>query len=178
LFCISHPQFIRGENIIFEQIGSLAGSTSYLHVHVTISISSIEEQFESYKKLVKTEYGNLSKVHAMLKRMIAPKMTNETTNPTHSYFSDTYIYGTAMVWTNMAKLHLEDMEDIRQHISSLRNLLPDIETGNRNQVAHDPGFFQEIVKRMTSDSYIEDDTPRIIKSLQPEVDESDIPFHF
>ena len=167
-----------GENIIFEQIGSLAGSTSYLHVHVTISISAIEAQFESYKKLVKTEYGTLTKVHGMLRRMVQPQMVNTTANPSHSYFSDNYLYGTAMAWTNMAKLHLEDMEDIRQHIAALRNLLPDIETGNRNQVAHDPGFFQEIVKRMTSDSYVEDDTPRISKSTQPEIDEADVPFHF
>jgi hypothetical protein len=181
LFCIGHPQFnVSAENIIFEQIGSLAGSTSYLHVHVTISISSIEEQFESYKKLVKTEYGNLSKVHNMIKKLINPVMTNETANPRGAYFSDQYIYGTAIVWTNMAKLHMEDMEDIRQHIAALRNMLPDIDTGNKNQVAHDPGFFQEIVKRMTSDSYIEDETPRIRKTSDAtsDLDESDIPFHF
>ena len=116
----------------------------------------------------------------MIKRMINPQMTNETSNPKGTYFSDTYIYGTAIVWSNMAKLHLEDMEDIRQHIAALRNLLPDIDTGNKNQVAHDPGFFQEIVKRMTSDSYIEEDNPRIPKAsgTDANIDDSDIPFHF
>ena len=112
----------------------------------------------------------------MIKRMVNPMMTNETTNPKGTYFSDTYLYGTAIVWTNMAKLHMEDMEDIRQHIASLRNMLPDIDKGNKNQVGHDPGFFQEIVKRMTSDSYIEDDLNRVTKST--EIDNSDIPFHF
>ena len=48
----------------------------------------------------------------MIKRMTNPQMTNDTLNPKGTYFSDTYIYGTAIVWTNMAKLHIEDMEDI------------------------------------------------------------------
>ena len=68
-------------------------------------------------------------------------MNKETSNPSVTYFSDTYIYGTAMVWTNMAKMHMENMEDTQQHIDSLRNVLPDIKTVHKNQVVHDPGFF-------------------------------------
>jgi hypothetical protein len=168
------------ENIIFEQIGSLAGSTSYLHAHITLSISSIEQQFNKYRQLVKTEYSNITRVHGMMKRLAQTKMLNQSTNPTHTYFSDAYIYGTAVVWTNMAKLHLEDMEDIQAHIESLRNLLPDIATKNQNQVSHDPSYFQDIVKRMTIDSYVEDDPPKnpMRRNQEPELDEADIPFHF
>jgi hypothetical protein len=37
------------ENVIFESIGEMAGATSYLHVQVTISLSSITQQFKLYK---------------------------------------------------------------------------------------------------------------------------------
>jgi hypothetical protein len=96
----------------------------------------------------------------MMRRMAKTKMQNKTTNPTHTYFSDPYIYGTVIIWTNMAKLQMEDMEDIQAHIESLQNLLPDIETKNQNQVSHDPLYFQDIVKRMTIDSYVEDNPPK------------------
>ena len=43
------------ENVIFEQIGTLSGSTSYLHTHVTINISSIEIQYNMYREFLQSE---------------------------------------------------------------------------------------------------------------------------
>ena len=43
------------ENVIFEQIGTLSGSTSYLHTHVTINISSIEIQYNLYRDFLQSE---------------------------------------------------------------------------------------------------------------------------
>ena len=170
-------KIVSAENIIFEQIGSLAGSTSYLHAHVTLSISSIEQQFRTYKRLLTVEYANVTRVLQMMNNLITPAMTNLTTNPKASFFSSTYVQGTAAIWSNIAKLHLEDMEDIKQHILSLRNLLPDIERANQNRVGHDPNFFQELVKRVTADSYIDEEPSRFTKSTL-ELDEMEIPFHF
>ena len=113
----------------------------------------------------------------MMNNLITPAMTNLTTNPKASFFSSTYVQGTAAIWSNIAKLHLEDMEDIKQHILSLRNLLPDIERANQNRVGHDPNFFQELVKRVTADSYIDEEPSRFTKSTL-ELDEMEIPFHF
>ncbi len=36
------------EAIIFEQIGQLAGVTAYLHVHIELSITSVEQQLDKY----------------------------------------------------------------------------------------------------------------------------------
>jgi hypothetical protein len=170
-------KIVSAENIIFEQIGSLAGSTSYLHAHVTLSISSIKQQFRTYKRMLTVEYSNVTKVLNMLNNLINVPMTNLTTNPKATYFSNAFIQGTAAIWSNIAKLHLEDMEDIKQHILSLRNMLPDIEKANQNRVGHDPNFFQELVKHVTADSYIEDEPSRRTKSTL-ELDEMEIPFHF
>jgi hypothetical protein len=44
---LAHPVATTAhENVIFESIGEMAGATSYLHVQVTISLSSITQQFE------------------------------------------------------------------------------------------------------------------------------------
>jgi hypothetical protein len=36
------------EAVIFEQIGQLAGVTAYLHVHIELSITSVEQQLSKY----------------------------------------------------------------------------------------------------------------------------------
>ena len=82
-------KIVSAENIIFEQIGSLAGSTSYLHAHVTLSISSIEQQFRTYKRLLTVKYANVTRVLQMMNNLITPAMTNLTTNPKASFFSST-----------------------------------------------------------------------------------------
>ena len=57
LLILLYPQLTLGaEHVIFEQIGQLAGSTSYLHAHITVSVSSIDEQLLAYEKLLKTDY--------------------------------------------------------------------------------------------------------------------------
>jgi hypothetical protein len=40
------------EAVIFEQIGQLDGGTAYLHVHVGLSISSVEAQLNKYTELL------------------------------------------------------------------------------------------------------------------------------
>ena len=56
---------VKGENIIFEQIGTLSGATSYLHPHVTINISSIERQYNLYRAFVLQEIERTSSASAM-----------------------------------------------------------------------------------------------------------------
>jgi hypothetical protein len=38
------------EAVIFEQIGQLAGVTAYLHVHIELSITSVEQQLSKYRQ--------------------------------------------------------------------------------------------------------------------------------
>ena len=55
MICIIMPTSQATENVIFEQIGTLSGSTSYLHTHVTINISSIEIQYNMYWDFLQSE---------------------------------------------------------------------------------------------------------------------------
>ncbi len=45
------------EAVIFEQIGQLAGVTAYLHVHIELSITSVEQQLDKYQQLLVTKLG-------------------------------------------------------------------------------------------------------------------------
>jgi hypothetical protein len=64
LLILLYPQLTLGaEHVIFEQIGQLAGSTSYLHAHITVSVSSIDEQLLAYEKLLRTDYTDYKKVY-------------------------------------------------------------------------------------------------------------------
>ena len=187
LLCIFHPQLTLGaEHVIFEQIGQLAGSTSYLHAHITISVSSIEEQFLTYEKLLRTDYTDYKKVYDLIRHNLA-NYTRDTEGPRN--FSDARLYMAAVGWTQMARLHLDDTTDIRDHIDSLRNMLPDQPSKNANKISFDATFS----KRYNSADYVSDE-PRPAKSSETsrdtlllhttpdedhlEIQESNTPFPF
>jgi len=52
ILCLRLPDVGANEAVIFEQFGQLAGITAYLHVHVELSISSIEAQLGKYCQLL------------------------------------------------------------------------------------------------------------------------------
>ncbi len=159
LLAFSHPQLIiANEHVIFEQIGLLAGSTSYLHAHITVSVSSIEEQLDSYESLLRTDFSDYQKVHNLIQLNLGNVSAHINTQDDVRNFSSSKMYMAAVSWTKMAKLHLEEISDIRDHIDSLRNLLPDRPVDNVNRVAHDPAFFEDLQYRINQDSYIPDDS--------------------
>jgi hypothetical protein len=56
------------ENIIFEQVGLLAGLTSYIHVHVGISLSSIYSQVTRYQHMLDTNLGSFNRTREFILR--------------------------------------------------------------------------------------------------------------
>ncbi len=63
------------EAVIFEQIGQLAGVTAYLHVHIELSITSVEQQLDKYRQLLVTKLGTEDSIrHFMLSQV--PGMTS------------------------------------------------------------------------------------------------------
>jgi len=55
------------EAVIFEQIGQLARVTAYLHVHIELSITSVEQQLDKYRQLLVTKLGTEDSIrHFML----------------------------------------------------------------------------------------------------------------
>jgi hypothetical protein len=50
------PGVIKGSGHL-EQIGQLARVTAYLHVHIELSITSVEQQLSKYQQLLVTKLG-------------------------------------------------------------------------------------------------------------------------
>ncbi len=151
LLILLYPQLTLGaEHVIFEQIGQLAGSTSYLHAHITVSVSSIDEQLLAYEKLLKTDYTDYKEVYELIRHNLGSYQNAE--NPRN--FSDAKLYTAAMSWTQMARLHVDDTIDIRDHINSLRNMLPDRPGKDANKVTSDSGF---VDGRLNSVDYVSDE---------------------
>jgi hypothetical protein len=73
------------EAVIFEQFGQLAGITAYLHVHVELSISSVEAQLSKYRQLLKQNCDSeLAVLNYMLTTSTRPSATlhSRRTSPT------------------------------------------------------------------------------------------------
>jgi hypothetical protein len=54
------------EAVIFEQIGQLAGVTAYLHVHIELSITSVEQQLSKYRQLLVTKLGTEESIRTFM----------------------------------------------------------------------------------------------------------------
>jgi hypothetical protein len=146
------------ENVIFESIGEMAGATSYLHVQVTISLSSITQQFELYKSKLQARFTDPHKGAAIMNQQFA-KNLNISINgylesrqaeedlkrkhPTVKVFPAPHM-NTAVIWSRIAQLHYEDLYAIGLHLTALKNLLPLVPLDNRDRVVAASNFFTNI----------------------------------
>jgi hypothetical protein len=120
------------ENVIFKSIGEMAGATSYLHVQVTISLSSITQQFELYKAKLQSRFTDPHKGVAKMNQQFA-KNLNLSVNgylenrqaeddlkikfPTVKVLPAPHM-NTAVIWPRIAQLHYEDLFEIGLHLES------------------------------------------------------------
>ncbi len=115
------------EAVIFEQIGQLAGVTAYLHVHVELSISSVEAQLNKYLELL---LEHCSSEDAIVNVMSTFPLDTDPNTAPRNFMIPNFSRPSATVrahgklWKKVADLHLHDLDDIEHHVSSLRNALP------------------------------------------------------
>jgi len=69
------------EAVIFEQFGQLAGVTAYLHVHIELSISSVEQQLSKYRQLLVTKLGNEESIRNFMLGQFTPTPKPGVTTP-------------------------------------------------------------------------------------------------
>jgi hypothetical protein len=128
------------EAVIFEQIGQLAGVTAYLHVHIELSITSVEQQLSKYRQLLITKLLTEESIRTFMLGQFDPEVRSSkttTTKPPAGNFSNSAaltVRANSLLWQKIAALLLRDVDDIEHHISSLRNALPPIPGENPDQV--------------------------------------------
>ncbi len=159
------------ENVIFESIGEMAGATSYLHVQVTISLSSITQQFELYKAKLQARFSDPHKGAAIINQQFAKNMNMSVNSYLESRKEDDGAakpktpfvkvlpaphMNTAIIWSRIAQLHYEDLYEIGLHLTALKNLLPRVPMDNRDRVVAASNFFTNIQPNMRKDNQITD----------------------
>jgi hypothetical protein len=127
------------EAVIFKQFGQLARITAYLHVHVELSISSVEAQLLKYRQLL---HQNCNFELAVLNYMLTYVNTSITNFTLKKDFPDrpedfpekSMIRQNAKLWYKVAQLHLRDLEDMEENIATLRKSLPVVPNRNTGKI--------------------------------------------
>jgi hypothetical protein len=126
--------------------------TAYLHVHIELSITSVEQQLDKYRQLLVTKLGTEDSIrHFMLSQyepetkatvfFSDPRVKVNGTQKVNSEAAN-LVRANTMLWKRIADLHLRDVDDIEHHISSLRNALPPVSGRNPDQVHVNSPFVQ------------------------------------
>ncbi len=109
--------------MLFEQFGQLAGITAYLHVHVELSISSMEAQLDKYRQLLKQNCDSeLAVLNYMLTYVNTPisnfTLKKEYPDKPEDFPEKSMIRQNAKLWYKVAQLHLRDLEDMEESIAT------------------------------------------------------------
>jgi hypothetical protein len=125
------------EAVIFEQVGQLAGVTAYLHVHVELSISSVEAQMAKYQQLLRKHCSTEANVlNFMLTYINASDYIGAEVygNKPEDLPQNSLVWENARLWHKIAQLHLRDVEDLEHNVASLRNALPTIPNASYGRI--------------------------------------------
>ena len=171
LALVSGSQAAAQENVIFESIGEMTGATSYLHVQVTISLSSITQQFELYKGKLKAKFIDPHRVAQVMNAQFAQNLNTTVDRYLESRQSEVPAskkvfqnpnsipaphMNSAVVWSRIAQLHYEDLYEIGLHLSALKHLLPKVHLDQRERVVATSNFFKNIQPNVRKDNIITD----------------------
>jgi hypothetical protein len=130
------------EVVIFEQIGQLAGVTAYLHVHIELSITLVEQQLSKYRQLLVTKLGTKESISTFMlgqgKYQPKPPPMPVPNDPkprggNHSSTAWT-VRANTMLWKRITDLYLHNVDDIEHHISPLQNALSLLPGQGQDQV--------------------------------------------
>jgi hypothetical protein len=125
------------EAVIFEQIRQLAGVTAYLHMHVELSISSVEAQLNKYQELL---LEHCSSEDALVNFMSTFPLDTDPNTAPRNYTVPNFSRPSATVrargklWKKVPDLHLQGLHDIKHHVCSLWNALPPLPNWRANQI--------------------------------------------
>jgi hypothetical protein len=128
LLLLQHP--IDGkESVIFEQLGTLIGATSYLHVHLDINLNAIQEQLMRYSDVLQHQFTNISTTVAYLTNY----MTFNTENRTEEKMVKYQMQASALSFMEIASLHHREVGELNRLVMALQVILPDVEAKEKQR---------------------------------------------
>jgi len=117
------------EPVIFEQFGTLVGSTSYLHVHVPLYIDAILQQHNSYHQYLTEKFISKEVIRGWLSEGLLAARNVSAKTHWRNYTSDVQLLMAALetnsaVYYEIGQLHQKDLKDIKDTIGALKNMMP------------------------------------------------------
>jgi hypothetical protein len=111
------------EAVLFEQFRQLARITAYLHVHMELSISSMEAQLDKYCQLLKQNCDSELAVLNYMLMYVNTSISNFTLKKEYpdkpeDFPEKSMIRQNAKLWYKVAQLHLGDLEDMEESIAT------------------------------------------------------------
>jgi hypothetical protein len=115
-----------GHNVIFKNVGQMAGTISYQHVKLALNISSIFQQFEAYSAALQTILRNLTAgvLHLPGSGLWYQTHLGKIISKAHRLNLQT------------VSLHIKEAQEISDSISTLQNILPEVEASNPDHLRH------------------------------------------
>jgi len=113
--CAHVPVAMGAEQVVLESIGTLAGSTSYIHVHLEVPFGDVERQLDTYQDTLNSEFGNLKRIKDRMTKL--DKAFNTPNN------ADKIEY-LANEWYWIAQNHNKSILEMKEHLDQLSGVMP------------------------------------------------------
>jgi len=133
------------EPLLFENVGQMVSGLSYIHTHIPINISELEERVNEYKTIITREFsdGNLETHYRNYVAMNqnwakGNKISTDTASDNLQYYTSTL-----SLWPQIAKIHLREVDQLINRIQALYLTLPTVtlqETHQDEQSFNPPDY--------------------------------------
>jgi hypothetical protein len=95
------------EHVVFERIGQMSGTTSFINVHVTLGIGLLTQQVDKYRDLLSTTFHSKEAILELFEKQLPSfNVSNVSGKQLNSYYSTM-----AILWVKIAQQHKLDMLD-------------------------------------------------------------------
>lgn len=101
-----------GSHVVFEEIGQMAGATSYIHLSITLGLSDLEERINDYSKCIAIYKHQVNSTFTMAYSNTTDKDRNHTLHVYHARYLD------------MAATFQRDAGHLKTQIRNIRGILP------------------------------------------------------
>jgi len=125
------------EPLLFEKVGTMASSLSYLHTQIPINLSTLEDSILSFKQILTTEFTE----ERLWAQLVKYYQANNLVTPARNRFHIHPMYQ----WTNIARAQLAEVDTLLDDLDALLLILPS--PPNKTEIYYNPEvheFFKHI----------------------------------
>lgn len=156
------------EPLLFENIGQLVSGLSYVHTHIPINISQLEENLRLYKNSIINELSedNLRVTYQGYIHQIMTQQQLDANQTMQKLKLENlqYVKSTLTHWPQIGKIHLQEIDALRSRIQTLYLTLPQTlnphESMDTQHMEHtETHSFSNLSRKLVTDEAHPDNSP-------------------